>query len=346
MRVFILAYQYLDLEKSIIDEFKKQGHDVFVIYDKELHTDCYKRKGKKGMVVNFIYNIYNKLSHKYEHYWKQQIRSHKELDQPFDLFFCIQGVSFDKCLLKHLRSLNADIKSSLYIWDTNKYYNYFRNAKYFDKVATFDYDDSVQFHVSFLPFYWIETNNSNEVKYDVSIIGSDHDGRFEIINKLYPLLNDNNITNFIRIKIDNSPYFYLPRWKIKMYKVFQPNKLVEIKEMWNLKKMAPFSTFDYMPINEVNEMIAQTNCIIDTDRETQSGTTPRIIWALALGKKVMSTNVNLKKMPFYDERQIMIFDRNNPVIDVDFIKSRVEVFKVNKYINELRIDKWIKNFIL
>jgi len=84
-----------------------------------------------------------------------------------------------------------------------------------------------------------------------------------------------------------------------------------------------------------------STCILDTDRPTQTGTTPRVIWALALGKKIVSTNTNLLRLPFYDDKQIKIIDRSNPIIDIDFINEPFEK-KNADYLIELRIDNWVK----
>ena len=109
--------------------------------------------------------------------------------------------------------------------------------------------------------------------------------------------------------------------------------------------MEKFIIKETIPVDIVNRIILESNCILDTDRECQTGTTPRVIWALALGKKIVSTNLNLKNMPFYNEEQIVFIDRNNPILDIDFVKSRKEVFTINDYILNLRIDNWINNFI-
>ena len=84
--------------------------------------------------------------------------------------------------------------------------------------------------------------------------------------------------------------------------------------------------------------------MLDTDRDTQSGTTPRVIWALGVGKKIITTNRNLLRASFDSPEQISIIDRESPVIDIDFIKDN-RTFSIHPEIEKLRLDKWVKNFI-
>lgn len=84
-----------------------------------------------------------------------------------------------------------------------------------------------------------------------------------------------------------------------------------------------------MSVEETERIISESSCILDTDRESQTGTTPRVIWALASGKKILSTNKNLIKMPFYNEKQIHIIDRNTPIVDIDFYEKILSLLQVH-----------------
>lgn len=58
-------------------------------------------------------------------------------------------------------------------------------------------------------------------------------------------------------------------------------------------------------------------------------------------QKVITTNKDIVKMPFYNSAQIKIVDRDNPILDVDFVKRR-KVFcsaTVNREITYRQMDK-------
>lgn len=78
--------------------------------------------------------------------------------------------------------------------------------------------------------------------------------------------------------------------------------------------------------------------------ESQTDTTPRLIWALAMNKKIITTNQYIKYMPFYDPDNIFIIDRNNPRIDLNFLKSQPKE-TIHPLIKTLRIDYWKKQIL-
>lgn len=145
------------------------------------------------------------------------------------------------------------------------------------------------------------------------MIGSNHDNRLKIAKIIASQLRAHGM-NYCFKRLDKS---------------LKENDIVIHK---------PLST------DSVQKVMMQSDCILDTDRESQSGTTPRLIWALAMGKKVITTNQNIKQMPFYNAELIHIIDRNNPVVDMDFIESQPDFSRCQKLIQTLRIDAWVKNF--
>lgn len=343
MRILLLAPDYLNLYKSIVNELTRNGHSVVYLKDKMLPFDSYfppltiKRRVKR---------MYNVLWSNYEKYWDEVFYSNEELLEPFDLLFVINGCSFHNRLLKLLRKNNPQIRSSLYLWDTCKYYNYMRNIKYFDTVKTFDLNDSAIIgNGSFLPFFWIPTlDNKENIIWDVFSIGSHHDGRYEIFRKIKDQCDELKLKSNLKIYVELTE----ETKEIKRNRKRAINK-GDIATLTDInisigEKVDEIITYQRMSIDEVNKNILKSSCIIDTDRDAQTGTTPRVIWALAYGKKIISTNENLKRMPFYNKNQIMIISRNNPLLDRQFIINNVE-FDREPFIDQLRIDRWIKNFV-
>lgn len=345
MRILLLTTTYLGLEKAIIEELHNQGHSIFVLEDKALSTDCYtKVRTTRLKILNYVFRLYNRLFRVYESYWKKMILKYDELRKPFDLFFCIQGQSFHPCLLNYLKSVNPAIKTSLYIWDTNEYYDFARNLDCFMTKYSFDYHDCQKFpELHFLPFYWVKKYEQITNKYELSIIGTDHDGRFEILYNLYPQIKHNLTSYFVRIVIPPQPLYYWPQYKKWIHAIC--NKYKNVVETWQFKNLQEFTSTESIPYYETEKIISSSNCILDTDRDSQFGTTPRMIWALASGKKIVTTNGNVKQLPFYNEKQILIIDRNAPEIDWNFVKA-IEEFPVSDYIDKLRIDKWVMNFLI
>ena len=343
MRILLLAPDYLNLYKYIESELTSNGHIVVCLKDKILPFDSYHtpytfKKRLKGM--------YNELQGKYEKYWDELFYLNEELLEPFDLLFVINGCSFHYHLLELLRKINSKIRSSLYLWDTCKYYDYMRNVRFFDVVKTFDLDDSnIIGKDSFLPFFWIPSLvNKDKIVWDVFSIGSHHDGRYEIFRKIKNQCDELGLKANLKIYVE-----LIKETESIRRNIIKANKKNDFATLTDInislgKKNDEIITYQRMLIDEVNENIIKSSCIVDTDRDTQTGTTPRVIWALAYGKKIISTNENLIRMPFYNKNQIMIISRNNPFLDKEFIIKGGE-FERAPFIDQLRIDRWIKNFI-
>lgn len=342
MRILFLAPKYQDLYKPILEELKKQ-HEVHFIEDKELPTDCYLVAGNPLKKVAF--SIYNKVAKVYERHWKSLFENNPALSEPFDVFFCIQGLSVSHALTDRLRVINPDILSCLYIWDTMRYYDFGRNVPLFNKCYSFDFQDAENNkNITFLPFYWVGSGKqSQEIKFDLSIIGNDHDGRFEIINKLLPEIDRHGLKYFIKIKPCDE-YGLTPLIGKLRRSLFHRSEKKRMQQNYQNCLASPLCLKQNMSVAEVEEVICQSKCIIDTDRESQTGTTPRVIWALSQGKGILTTNRNIEKMPFYNASQISVFDRNDPCLDFEFINS-YKPQPVPEEISNLRLDKWVMNFI-
>lgn len=322
MRILFLAPTYLDLQKDIISEMERQGHEVVFIADRHdlpfdygVRPTSFPRRVKR--IIKQAISSTLRIRH---NYWAKLIKR-EELSRPFDFLLCINGSSFHPSLIKHLKAMNPAVRSCIYVWDTNTYRDFFHSIKYFDKAFSFDLNDckSVEPNIPFLPFYWLPSSaDKADNKYDISMIGSAHGHRVKVLSEVLKQLKD------------------YPQVRQKFH-IYSPNHLDKIDEQYQIHTP--------LPPAQVNSVIASSGCILDTSREGQGGTTPRFIWALAQGKKIITTNSFITGMPFYRADQIRIIDAENPVVDVDFILSDKK-FEVSPYIENLRIDRWVKTLLL
>jgi hypothetical protein len=86
-----------------------------------------------------------------------------------------------------------------------------------------------------------------------------------------------------------------------------------------------------------------SNIIVDISNTGQSGLSMRVLEVLALGKKLLTTNVNIKKLAIYTDKQIQILDESCQ-IDADFL-SRSGIFPISDEIKQLHIDVWLEKIL-
>lgn len=350
MKILFIAHSYLNLYKEIEKELISQGHDVVTILDPNICTYAW---AKQKLPLRLRIKKY--LAHKnnvFDKYWSNRCKGDAKLNQSYDLLFVIQGLSFSPILLDYLRIFNPNIRSSLYIWDSNLTLDFFHNIPFFDKIYSFDWYDVQQCSsnkLKFLPFFWpkeIENYDNENIIYDISSIGSSHDGRLQIFKKLNNQFECKSINAKLQLYIPTQGNLTM-KDKIKLL-------LLKIKgrgneELENLLiskglRYYPFVIHELYSPEEMNIMMARSKSILDTDRELQFGTTPRLIWALAANKHIFTTNSKVVNLPFYNEDYIHIIDRNNPVIDFSLLDVETDDLP-RQSIEYLRIDNWIKNFL-
>lgn len=96
--------------------------------------------------------------------------------------------------------------------------------------------------------------------------------------------------------------------------------------------------------DEYDRYSNMSNCILDSQREGQSGLTARFVWALANGQKIITTNKYVVDYAFINAGQVCIIDKMNPVVPVDFVKSPLCEENVTD-VTFLRIDNWVKELL-
>lgn len=79
-----------------------------------------------------------------------------------------------------------------------------------------------------------------------------------------------------------------------------------------------------IPYSEELQMAYNTDCVVEVVKEGQTGVSLRTCEAIAFNKKLLTNNVKLKEMPFYDSRFMSVFNDPNE-IDIEFVKANIKV---------------------
>ena len=348
MNILLIAHPYLNLYKTIQNELTNEGHKVTFISDIKLSHDPHiKTLPLIIRILNYLIWYINKPCTKR---WQSIYNNTNIFKTKYDLLFVIQGCSFDKKILDFLRKNNPNIKSVLYIWDSNKYYNFFRNSPYFDKVYSVDLEDvqrAQKDNIKFLPFFWpksIESDDKQNIKYKISSIGTNHHNRYQIYKRVSKDLEYKNVPYFIKLIIkQKEKTTIIDRIRLFFYKLLNKKNNIDDLKLKTGKLKENFIQNYPIEIDEFCQIMLSSEAILDTDSNLQYATTPRLIWALAANKHIFTTNENIKNFPFYNEEYIHIISRHNPIIDLNLINTNG--IKPSKSVENLRIDKWLKNFL-
>lgn len=346
MNILFLAPKYMGLYEPIKIKLEENGHNVVYIEDiTPSFYPYYRRNGLRDIIYKTVH-VFRNLDKKYEDFWNKIILEHNLLDTRFDLFFCINGTSLHPYFLDRIIKKNPDMRRTLYIWDTNKYYNFEWYLHYFNNAFTFDKSDARELSINYLPFYYVQRDNCNyNLKYDAFCIGSLHDGRLAILDSISKQMDKLGLKYYFKIVYLPIPNKLLSRITLKLRSLIEDGATIQEREYkMGLRKHSLLTTTPYS-IDEFNSLMLQSKVIIDTDRETQLGLTPRLVWALANGKSVITTNVNLKNSVYCPKDKIWFIDRNNPQLTPKIFENLDGTTCVNEQIKQLEINNWITNFV-
>lgn len=348
MKILFLAFPHADLYKEIVNEMERKGHEVVVILDKMLRHDPYHGSSKLKAVRKFIfvdtYNIYN-------HYWNKKIATDARLSKPYDLFLALSGVSIGERLIRHLETINPHIKKVFYTWDNCAYYAFDRMLPWFDRSYTFDGEDAkLNPKWNLLPIYCMPPthNETQPILYDIFSIGTNHGDRLSYLYRILPQLKAKGLSYCVKIIELQTTFSWKQQLKYQILKAVGSRKheaylhrmeFICVKEdKYGIKQNS------YIAQKKYNELISQSRCVLDDQRGTQSGLTAKFMWALANRKKIVTTNKWAYEYEFVSPKQVLIINKDNPIISENFIKEPIteeEFSDVSSYY----IDRWVDELL-
>ena len=249
----------------------------------------------------------------------------------YDYLLVIGGTCLHPYLFEKLLENNPMIKKVNYLFDgIETVYRFDRSFRYFDKIFTFDIADSIKYGLHHLPIYWVWSEDC-KIQRDIFAFGSYNKIRqemFEDIKRTIP----NNMKSYIKLYLPNAKGLYN---KAKSYskKILYPQKYGMI-------------TNQSMSTQEFRRMIVTSRIIVDTSNGYQDGLSARFMWALGLGRKIITNNCSVVNYPFYTKDQIFIWRQDATNLS-EFIQSDFTMNDdVHRIISMYRLDNWLKTLLI
>lgn len=313
MKIAVISFDYWGYDEKIVDTMKNLGHEAIHV---KLSIFSYRYKRKKEKITNFLSKIFlnkNIKKIKSEEFIIDKLVSYGK----FDAVLTINPERISK-------KTHHKIKSFTNIYIAYLYDSLARhNAKHllngiFDKVFSFDLEDSKKFNLSFLPNFIhfsgsLEKTASSYQVFSISSI----DERLPIYHKI--------ISFFDKHKISHEIIFF------------------DKSKPKNLPLTAKF-TREKLSQDEIFHKINQANIVLDIIRPKQNGLSFRIFDALALEKKIITTNSSIKNYDFYNANNIFVIEEENVSIPDDFFTSAYEKLPENIY-KKYTLENWINRIL-
>jgi hypothetical protein len=316
-RILVISSKLFGYQERIAERLKYFGAFVSLLDGRPDNSFFTK------FIMRYFPSVYkNKISK----YYQNAIRN------TFDQVLIISPEYLSVNIIFALRKKTQTSQLILYMWDSffNKK-NVFNVIKYFDKVLTFDPDDARQLNIVFRPLFFSsgrqdKKESNNEI--DMSFIGTGHSDRARILEEIKKQCINLHLKYFF--------YLYLPSKFIYYFHKITNKHFKKIKKSW--------FHFDHIDYNDYIKISERSRAIIDIEHPKQSGLTMRTFEVLGKGKKLITTNKNIRNYDFYNPSNILIIDRSHPVIDKDFFNTDYQPLSANIYY-KYSIDGWLEDMI-
>lgn len=324
-KILFLSVQTFNYEKAIADELKKNGALV----------DYYDERPSNSIFTKGIIRLKKSLINKRIKDYYEDILDNSQ-GKKYDFLFVIKGEVVPVFFLEKFKSQNPECYCIFYTWDSFKNYQNPKNIlPFFDKSFTFDTDDAKKFNLYFRPLFYL--NEYQEVKkeaslnskYDLLFLGTAHSDRYLISNTLVKWCLENDLTSFAYYYMQGKLVFMFKKIFDKSFKAFDEKKL----------------SFKSLNLDEIIELYKNTNVILDIHHPEQKGLTMRTFETLGAGKKLITTNHEIKQYSFYNKNNIFLIDRNKPEVNKAFFEAKYEEIS-SEYTDAMSVKGWLETLFI
>ncbi|MCD9575248.1 hypothetical protein [Flavobacterium soyae] len=316
-RVLFIGIGFYDYEDAIIDEFVQQGYEVD--YFSETPPNSFRYR------IFQRFKQYKKIEAVKENHSLSIV---EKSNGNYDLVFIIKGESFSKNAIEILKNKNQNAKFILYLWDSIRRIEGIEDKlDFFDKVFSFDRLDSIDNKkLVFNPLFFrneYSVQNTNSIqKNHIYHLGWYHSDRLILVQKIANYCEENNFS-----------YQFILFTGYVSY-------LIQSVFGGQLKKNKKFLIFKPVPAKENFSNILNSKVTLDIAHPFQSGLTMRTIELIGAERKIVTTNEDILNYDFYNPNNILIINRDNPVLEKSFFETEYIAIP-----SEIRSNYAIRNWL-
>lgn len=318
-KILFISAHFFGYEKAIVKRLRELGAEI----------DFYNERPSDSVLSKGLIRVKSDLFQKKINQYYQKILT-EIADKNYDFLLLIKGESVPYFFLEKFKEENPSAIKIFYSYDAaTEYPKFLKLYPYFDQNFTFEPRDAQKYNLHFRPLFFLNEYKisaiSNQPKFDIVFIGTAHTDRYLIGEKVRELSDKLNLKTLF--------YYYAPgKVAFVLKKIFDKNL-----KQFDMKKLS----FKKLKHTEIAEIYKNSFSVLDVNKPFQNGLTMRTFEALASGKKLLTTNCDIKNYPFYDPENIQILDRNKLNIDPVFFKTQFKKIDAD-LLDKMSLDSWIE----
>lgn len=318
-KIIFFSAAFFNYEKAIVEKLLNLGASV----------NYYNERPSNSTLAKGTIRVNRKLyQRKIQNYYQKILE--KTSGKAYDFLFIIKGETVPEYFLKQFKINHPETKLIYYGYDPfSEYPEIHKILPYFDKKLTFDRQDAVEFQMQFRPLFFIDeyfNKENSDFQYDLSFIGSAHTDRFLVGEMVEDLAKKINLKTYF--------YYFAPSKSILLLKrIFDKHF-----EKLNLKKVS-YQQFSHQ---EISEIYQNSKAVLDIQKPFQNGLTMRTFEVLAAGRKLITTNEDIIHYPFYNANNILIINREKPILPKDFFETSFNPLSQNE-LYKMSLHSWLQD---
>ena len=320
--ILFLSVSFFSYEKAIAERLRQWGANVDFFDERPSNTVL-----SKG-IIRIYPEIYRFVI---DSYYRRILKL--TAGRPYDFLLLIKGEAVPDFFLEEIRRRNSAIRMIYYTFDPIDEYPKTRSLlKFFDICFTFDRADAEKYKISFRPLFFLDEYRANchtsvdkNQVWDICFIGSAHTDRYTVGEEIRKNADRLGLRSF---------YFYYAPGKIAFYlrRIFDPNM-----KKFDLKKVS----FNKLRHRDIIDRYRKSVAVLDINKPFQDGLTMRTFETLAMGRKLMTTNPDIRNYPFYNPKNILVVSRDHIELQPDFFTSDFQEIPEN-ILEKMTLDSWIE----
>ena len=317
-RILLLYTKFFSYDTAIKQKLEERGATVD-LFDGRAEINVFEKAVKK--ITRFFY-------------FKKLILFHKKValqmaKKSYDYIFT--NCYLPKEAIECYRKVFPSASINLYLDDSvRNLKGVEKTFRFYDRVFTFDDLDAKNYNLFFRPLFFLDIykqgkkNLHEKQTYNLCFVGTCHSDRLNIIDKIKS--NSPSIAHsFFEFCYLQSKFVYY------VYKFF--------KKSFRMKN-ATFFKYKPLDTDSLVSVMKKSRAILDINHPKQSGLTIRTIESIGLGAKIITTNEKIRTYDFYDENNVLVINRKNPIIHESFFETEYRDLDKSIY-NKYSIDGWI-----
>lgn len=293
-RVLLIAPRFFGYDEAIARELRRRGAIVDAMPDRPFDSPWY------HAAARFFPQQIRRATEK--HYRRLLTRFGPS---PYDHVMVVNGQTVSKRLLGELRASNPEARFTFYLWDSvaNRGHS-LQLVPLFDRAFSFERATAAQHGMRFRPLFSDDhaAGSESREEYDIAFIGTAHSDRHRIVERIDA-----------RLPATKRRFWFLyiqARWVLTAYRITNP--------AFRGSRESLFS-FSPLPRSESQRVFEATRAILDIEHARQTGLTMRTLEVFCAGKKLVTTNADIRAYAFYDPARIDVINRDDPQISPGFL---------------------------